>query len=653
MRLNFLHSVSQCSGRKGHIFKQTAWTTRLNPANSSCRSFSLLSSHQNPTVKTSPFMVTRSYNIIIPASSGGKQDGIATDYDPVLPTKEVQAEMDRLISTAYCEAKKIAEIVEKRRNLNSTNPSTSKPIVVKDDRANSSGGKTTSDKRYLSRGALDIQGEVNAAEKLLIMTSHEFFDKALSRQRDQESDGTDDVAVSLHCAFLSVINWLCSTLASLPARQSEEHDDVNFLSKIPAVASATLRSNESILLTYILQLSERSRDLNLPLSIPQFKTIATMIAKHSPGMGGDVSIIILDLSSKVSQVFGEPSSQDKDGSNPIKAEFFSEALKELILRNLLRDAVMLLQGMESIHRIDHVDLQTGMELLNILKKMVDDAMAGSAASSSGFDETDAMELAMILQQPVMAELKHSRKALESYDAMGSLMDSQDQDDDDGDVDDETWDKIMEGDHENDDDEANQLDAEQEQEYDGYTQDMQELNEIIKAMSLPTADIAMKDEAVRIAKSILNKSNSAKAAKRDANDQKDRLITDANMSNHSVDPLAMSARVHLDPATGDVDNIEFVYNPSQVRTGMSNADKTKYKELHQEMINDLVYSRDDAWEIPDIVPQLEKWNGDRSLLFSKDYEKELVKEITEDDEYYDDNLAFDDDDDDEDDEKTTV
>ena len=602
-------------------------------------------------MKKSPFMATRSYNIIIPASSGGKQDGIATDYDPVLPTKEVQAEMDRLISTAYCEAKKIAEIVEKRRDLNSVNSSTSKPIVIKDDRA-SSGGKTNSDKKYLSRGVLDIQGEVNAAEKLLIMTSHEFFDKALSRQRDQESDGTDDVAVSLHCAFLSVINWLCSTLASLPARQSEEHDDVNFLSKIPAVASATLRSNESILLTYILQLSERSRDLNLPLSIPQFKTIATMISKHSPGMGGDVSIIILDLSSKVSQIFGEPSSQDKDGSNPIKAEFFSEALKELIQRNLLRDAVMLLQGMESIHHIDHVDLQTGMELLNILKQMVDDAMAGSTASSSGFDETDAMELAMILQQPVMAELKHSRKALESYDAMGSLMDSQEEDDEnDGDVDDETWDKIMEGDHENDDDEANQLDAEQEQEYDGYTQDMQELNEIIKSISSPTADGAMKDEAVRIAKSILNKCNSAKAAKRDANVQMDRLTTDANMSNHSVDPLAMSARVHVDPTTGDVDNIEFVYNPSQVRTGMSNADKTKYKELHQEMINDLVYCRDEAWEIPDIVPQLEKWNGDRSLLFTKKYEMELVKEITEDDEYYDDNLAFDDDD--EDDEKTTV
>jgi len=52
-----------------------------------------------------------------------------------------------------------------------------------------------------------------------------------------------------------------------------------------------------------------------------------------------------------------------------------------------------------------------------------------------------------------------------------------------------------------------------------------------------------------------------------------------------------------------------------------------------------------------VPQLEKWNGDRSLLFSKDYEKELIKEITEDDEYYDDNLAFDDDD--EDLEKTTI
>jgi len=522
---------------------------------------------------------------------------------------------------------------------------TSKPLNFKvDDWARPSIGKG-SEKLHLSHGITDIQDEVTAAETLLAMTSHDLFQNALAQQREQESDETGDVAVSLHCAFLSVINWLCSTLSSLPARPNRKDETANFSSKIPTqVAAETLSSKEAILLTYILQLGERSRDLDLPLSIPQYKNIATMIARHSLGTGGDISHILIELSTNVSHLFGQSSGED--GSNPIKAEFFAEALKELITRGLLRDAVMLMQGMQSIHHIDGVDLQTGMELLNILKKKIDAAIS---VAPSEFDEANAMELAMELQRPVMEELSSKVKELEDYNAMGSLMDRQ-EDEDDIDLEDERQDKIIDSNHAIDCNEVTRLEDDNEEIYVGFELDMQELNEIVKSMNASERDGAIKDAAALLARSILDKTNAAKALKRIEEDKNHRLMDD-DTSNKIKNPLGVSARLHVDPSTGEVENVELIFDPSQPQTSFSKEDREKYKHQHREMINDLVYSRDNSWEIPDIVPQLEEWNGERGLLFSKDYEKQLVKEITDDDEYFDDNLAYDEDDDE--DKQTTI
>ena len=48
------------------------------------------------------------------------------------------------------------------------------------------------------------------------------------------------------------------------------------------------------------------------------------------------------------------------------------------------------------------------------------------------------------------------------------------------------------------------------------------------------------------------------------------------------------------------------------------------------IVDTVYLRDQNWELPDLVPQLEAWNSQTSLFFTKEYEDELISDIFDDD-----------------------
>jgi len=75
---------------------------------------------KKPLIISEHSFATRCYNIVTTASSkssGRQQDNAATTNDPVTPTKEVQAEMEKLISTAYCETEKIAKLLEKKEKI--------------------------------------------------------------------------------------------------------------------------------------------------------------------------------------------------------------------------------------------------------------------------------------------------------------------------------------------------------------------------------------------------------------------------------------------------------------------------------------------------------------------------------------------------------
>ena len=669
----------------------------------------------------------------------------------VVPTKEVQEELDELLATAYIKAKQISSLATTRKKpskrgashsyipevIAPTNASPSTNMIERsldyhnennnvNANANANGDNNEDGSKYEyeyeivlnrienddntqgkapragegdpTRKRIAIEDEVNAVQALLSMTSHPYFHKALAQQRErnsrihttsttttcsssmqatregkegQNSDSNNDVmnvSLSLHSAFLSVITWLLGTLSSLPSvDEHESEQQINLISELHEGTTGTSSftnnekhdtgtttalcitepSNQSILLTQIYYLTERSRELNLPFTIPQYKSIAYMIAKHSSAP--DKSIIILNLSTELSM-----------GFDSLEPHFFSGALRELLNRNHLRDMIEVLHGMRNIHEIQNVDLQTAMELLNILKEKVDDSMSmsGGKRKPTGFDETDAMELAMILQKPVMNELQSKRR--EDYEGqiqntMGTLMDQDlDEDfdeDDDGGENLDNFDANIDIDSDGRDPDGIDRYARIEEDlivtpeefegvdaYDGYKEDVKQFNEMTARLSgLPgqgeEAKILM-GQLSDCAKTIIKKLQSVKASEIDENENDGEVVGDSEVPAENSNSSGMSARFHVDPATGEVANVEFIFTPKQPE-GVSENEKKLHHDLYQGMVRDVIYCRDESWSLPDVIPQLEEWNGDRSIFFSKGFEADILAERTGYDDFIDD------------------
>lgn len=627
------------------------------------------------------------------ANIGGDRDSVTISDN--LSSDEVQLEMDRLLTEAYKESRTISKLVQDRKKRyrpsakdGAENCSTKYSSFFMDESVQVQKNLDEQRQNVLE----DLRDETNVVKTLLTMTSHQYFPQALEQlqQRKQSpSSGTNevvsnvfgstasnttepqftkssallldiDVSASLHCTFLSVVNWLSGTLCSLPP-SSAKITSVDDRGKVGGLQSSSgtknvikydtslsleyLTTKESILLTYILDLSERMRELNLPLTIPQYQTLMTMIARHSSGMDGEVSMILLNMSKTACQIFGFGS---------LTGDFFVGALKELIDRNYFRDAVMLLQGMKNIHGINGVRLQDGIELLNFLKMRVDDFIAERLPLPVGFDEADAVELSLFLQRPIMNELKAKQKALESYavgtmnddltDAIESLVDE---------YEDEEYDEEMEDDlsSTSDDNEndlwSDVLGAEDDEpcagsdlqtqsggqiNYEGFSEDLEKLNEMVDTMKLSKDDDSVKKQANELAISIIdnikrsggNKYRGVSSANRDARDA---------IAKKGEKPLDVSTRIHVDPSTGEVDNLEISFTSTPSQPERDRQHKKNDADVNRNEILDFVYCRDGTWEIPDVVSQLEEWNGNKKIFLSKEYEDEIANALSSSDDIF--------------------
>lgn len=446
----------------------------------------------------------RSYTIVSTSNS------LSTDS---CRNTDILVDEDELLATAFNEAAEILALAKRKESFSCPKNSTT-PISPSDSVKN----QNMPDRTQSIETMLDISDEANAVEGLLRLTSHPQFSSALSKYRELKGimSAQSDVVISLHHAFISVVHWLCNTLSLHPSTNIQNEGNFH--------ATSILPSKESILLTHILHLTERSRELNLPLSIPQYQSVATMIARHSSSP--DIATLLLDLSRAVQDVYGE---QDSNGDGPIEPHFFAEALKELLKRDQVADMVELIQGMNDQYNFS-IDVQTGMELLSLLKIQVDDCM--SASIPTRFEDADAMELAMMLQQPVIDELSIKKQKWEEYNrnldfALGHLMEEEDEEDEDDDSD-------------SDDDE----------------------------------------------------------------DLESNLFNDSDKFKNDL-PLDRTS---------------------------------KYEKIHQNMVSEMIYLRDDAsWQIPDVTSQLRDWNKDKELFFTKEFEEHLIEQIIdeEDDDFEED------------------
>jgi len=689
-------------------------------------------------------------------------------------------EMEQLLDMAYKQAREISEIALLNLNNKRQQQKQSKQMKVPNHSSmikpiNTSSSSlpavavqvVANDPIKISttqetEAQLQIQHEASAAEALLKLTSQPIFQSFIKNKQERN----DDVVLSLHSAFLSVIQWLCHSLSSSSTSISTTTSARNlqtrkFIHK--PIDIIVLPTKESILLSHILSLTERSHDLNLPLTIPLYESICYLIAKFQSSSSSP-SLFILELTRAIVQpnTFQSSSSSLSSNQSPLfnlQSTFFSSTLKELLYQNKIADVIQLLHGMNTIHNIPNVDLNTGMELLAVLKHQVDlslnyneiiedlygvddfnDDDSNSSVNgidgnvdgnvsnkddivsskiSGEFNETDAMELAMILQQPIMEELNIKKRELEAYqrqyenrlrhnveneedvedgenriefdgsrleddlddDDFDYLVNDDDLDDDENDDDDSSisstktlvdlnyMDDLDDYDNFDDDDTNNN---ENENEYIISDHDIQQLNKLVQAMKDNENDLDTKAAAQSAAILILEKLNNHKqtnsAATAAANNEEDEysgndnndddhptnLSSSSQEGNHDEHSKThssesrgslsgLNARFHVNSSTGAIDKVEFTIDPNNKSPELTSNEKKRFDEMHHSLLEDMIYTRDPSWEIPDVVAQLEEWNGDHGLLFSKEYESEIIKEITSENDPFD-FLDVDDDDD---------
>ena len=597
---------------------------------------------------------------------------ISSSHNEDKQQQQQQHEMDILLERANDQARKISLLAfrnnnnnnqryTKRHDLTSGNNETSnvhhhndkdesmkyKKLINKhyDTHKNDNNNNNIQENVYNMESEIGILDQAHAAEELLSLTSCTNFQFAF-RQKQQkqilllqkygksQDDGSDNVVLSLHYAFLNVIQWLCKTLSAMSNEESTvvlksslEHpiwidatetpstttktiidqnpsfSNVSMSTTLTSSSSSSssftnvpLPSRESILLSHILTLTDRSQALNLPLSITLYKEICTLIAKYS-NSDSNISLLILDLSivardaltgantsssgQEVSISTGEEILTMNDTTQQIiQAHFFSNAMKELLQRNQIRDMIQLFHGMRNVHNIHKVDLNTGIELLSLLKDKVDEHVMNKddIIDNNGeinflmnedaypkdrrnhntiFDETEAMELAMILQAPVMEELNAKRKELEDYkiESIESMFDNNNDDDDEGL--DEYWDDELSS------------NANRDQEY---------------TCSVYFDDIDEEDEGTK--------------------DSLDRFDDD-------------DTRQKIDKSSKKEKDEGEATSSLSVLQG---------NDWYRNGLKDAIYNRNTSFFIPDLVPQLEDLNGNSPLFFTQEYEENILNDL---------------------------
>ena len=123
-----------------------------------------------------------------------------------------------------------------------------------------------------------------------------------------------------------------------------------------------------------------------------------------------------------------------------------------------------------------------------------------------------------------------------------------------------------------------------------------------------------------------------------------MAENANPNNDAksdTSPLGLSARFHVDPTTGEVENIELILSPTPSLSKESSLDDRKHiREMHEEMLHEILYYRNDQWILPNLVPRWQKLNGEHGILFTKEFESELVADIMDGEHLFDEKLSND-------------
>ena len=412
-----------------------------------------------------------------------------------------------------------------------------------------------------------------------------------------------DTVESLHFAFVMVSSWLQSSIRRAAAATAATNS--------PTQQQAVV--DEAIV--HAIELTVRSADLALPLTAPLYQSLASdVIAPHaSPASHPSLQIMEVANLLRVSLF---------PAFNPPPVSFFHGPCVTLVRRGMVREAVELLDEMDAEFGIGEVEAMTGLEMLSAVAEgmgLVNDdsgngsgrggesggsqasivfgrSRSGGGAEQGGvsslameLDPVDATELVFRLRGPLLRQLDDVSKELrremdsaaEGAEASAELVDlleslSRPAADIDNDGDNSTGNNEDDGD--NDDVSEEQL-----------------LEEYLEAADDPSA---ADDKASTLADI--------------------ETLSDA-VSSLAEDGSGPSPASAVGRSRGSDASTSTIYSAYQIP-----------QSLHNQMASEMIYVRKGpSWDLPDLVEQLKRFNDGKDILYTRQYEEEMINAMMRD------------------------
>jgi hypothetical protein len=466
-----------------------------------------------------------------------------------------------------------------------------------------------------------INDSLGAADVLLSLTSNslvlQFFQNRLRNGQSHEE-------ISLHYAFLSVSTWICSILSSFSNTDPHAQLEINRLSK------------------KLLELTVRSSELQLPLTLPTYRVIALRIARYYDETDDCIAPILLDLYTQAEQCGLNPDHGSLDVDIPTAlwkeslspSNFFTNPLKVLIQRRKYPDVLVILEQMVQWNVNPLVEPSLGLELLYLIED------AESSTKEGYGDPTCLRRIVALIEEPLLQKLRIQKSRLNDFIhglGLTPLEEEEEEDGDHGGMNDDEERK----DNGNDDDDFSHVASALRNSWDKEVDDLHSNQEVVDVNDLQSADIIQGNE------DILEKDNEALNV----------LVNSMKIHGMNQDVKLHNEAVSV--ATSIIRNVQQLRQMQMTNTIYSHSEKLEQKNLgetnpradillgpisssrektltdyfmdfREAILDDSIYVRDqDTWDLPDITAQIKALNKGRAVRFSRDYEDELLTEMLSD------------------------
>jgi hypothetical protein len=329
-------------------------------------------------------------------------------------------------------------------------------------------------------------------------------------------------------------------------------------------SSPQVHEQDAVILEKVLSLARRAHELALPFHLPLYQRLMELFATGKRPASAEESPFSVDLILEVSSWIAATLNA------PVDAAIFRPCLCRLIESRRLSCALDLLKGMRVHHSIEHLDLVTITDTLLLLRTVVKEGLASSSPTNDVY-LADASDIVTFLESSIVSIFLSDENAL---------------------TEDSTREPFDENEMDNILDRMLQTISEEE------------------ALSYKSDEEEDRDPLDLVVHSILTKG---------IRDVKAKLVVSDLMKYSRAGPGAAipTPRINLVGAFVDNEN-QLIYQAVELDFDEDGEDEWLDKSARSEII----YSRANSNEFPDVTAQVMHLNGGDDVLFTKSFENIL-------------------------------